>query len=81
MKHLFKVLFFNRKHHFLLALSIISMAFLTFASQSEMLTLGIITKQGPDFFELFAPSRNDILKKVDFVSKKEVRKSFLYYYH
>jgi ABC-type multidrug transport system fused ATPase/permease subunit len=42
------------------------------ASQLEVLSLGIITKKGPDFFELFAPLENDVLQKSDEVSFERV---------
>lgn len=48
------------------------MIFFTFASQLEGLALAIITKKGPDFFELFAPLEDGKIIKADSVSKQMV---------
>jgi ABC-type multidrug transport system fused ATPase/permease subunit len=48
MKLLFNLAFRNKKLRGLIALTILSMCLLTFASQLEMLALGIIAKMGPD---------------------------------
>ena len=48
----------------------------TGASQLEMFSLGVITKKGPDFFELFSPLKNGELKSQNFVSKKMLNERF-----
>lgn len=52
-KELFKIAFKNRQHRFLLGITLIAMCLLTIASQLEIVALGVITKRGPDLFELF----------------------------
>lgn len=56
----------------LIATIITAMILLTFASQLEILALGIITKKGPDFFELFAPLEDGKLKKTDKISRESI---------
>lgn len=53
MKLLLKAALLNRKHYALLLVTVIAMFFLTLASQTEMLSLGVIAKTGPNFFSLF----------------------------
>lgn len=72
MKQLFQTVFKNQSYRFLLSVTICAMCLLTFASQLEIFTLGIITKKGPDFFELFAPVQDDQLQRTDVISKSEV---------
>lgn len=67
IKHLFKTAFRHRHHRFLLGLTLIAMCLLTFATQLEILALGVITKRGPDFFELFGnPNSAGAISKEDF---------------
>lgn len=73
MKLLFRTAFQNGKYKALLALTIVCMCLLTFASQLEIFTLGMLTKKGPDFFELFAPVQNEQLQKVDQITLAEVQ--------
>lgn len=63
MRLLFRTALLGRQHRGFIALTILSMILLTFASQLEIMALGIITKKGPDFFELFAPIENDKLQR------------------
>lgn len=53
IRKLFGTAFKDRKHRFLLALTLIGMCLLTLASQLEILALGVITQRGTDFFQLF----------------------------
>ncbi len=53
MKLLFKTAFQSRQNITLLALTFMLMCLLTLASQMEIFSIGIITKSGPGFFELF----------------------------
>ncbi len=55
MRRLFQTALLGRQHRFLIALAVIGMILLTCASQLEIVALGIMTRKGPDFFELFAP--------------------------
>jgi len=72
MKLLFKAAFRNNRHWVLLVLTIISMVFLTFASQLEIFALGTVTKKGPNFFELFAPVEQGRLAAVPEVTKTQL---------
>lgn len=72
MKLLFKLAFQNRKNRILVALTLIAMCFSTFANQMEVLTLGIITRKGPGFFELFAPFENGRPQATSVLSKQEI---------
>lgn len=72
MKKLFYTAFHNHKHRFLLILTVVAMCLLTLASQLEIFALGVITKKGPDFFELFAPIESGELTRTDKVTKEEL---------
>lgn len=76
MKRLLKIAFRNPKHRFLLGLTIAAMCLLTFASQLEIFTLGVITKKGPEFFELFAPVEDGKLIKADLITYEQMEKRF-----
>lgn len=69
MRRLLSTAFRTRKHRYLLCLTLLSMCLLTFASQLEIFSIGIITKKGPDFFELFAPIDHQKLQPADEVTK------------
>ena len=56
MKLLFKTAFLGGRYKALLGFMVLAMCLLTFASQLEILALGVLTKKGPDFFELFGAS-------------------------
>ncbi len=73
MRSLF-ALIFSKKSYWKLIISaiLLSVAF-SIASQLEMLAFGIITKKGPDFFELFAPEINGRLIKSDRVTHEELK--------
>jgi ABC-type multidrug transport system fused ATPase/permease subunit len=73
MRRLFKTALLARQHRFLIAFTIAAMILLTFASQLEVMVLGIITRKGPDFFELFAPIHDGKLEKSHEVDWKEVQ--------
>lgn len=72
MKRLFQTALLAHQHRLLIAFSIVAMIMLTLASQLEVVALGIITRKGPDFFELFAPMQNGKLEKAQEVSWQEV---------
>lgn len=56
MKTLFIQILKDKALRFLIVFTVVAMCLLTFASQLEIFAIGIITKKGPDFFELFAPT-------------------------
>jgi ABC-type multidrug transport system fused ATPase/permease subunit len=70
MRLLFRIAFQNHKHKMLLVLTVIAMCLLTFSTQLEIFSLGVITKKGPDFFELFAPFKEGQLERSETVNKK-----------
>ena len=71
MRRLFQTALLGRQHRFLIAFTIVAMILLTFASQLEIVALGIITRKGPDFFELFAPIQDGKIQKSQEVSWKK----------
>lgn len=72
MKRLLQTALLARQHRLLIVFSILAMICLTLASQLEVVSLGVITRKGPDFFELFAPVHNGQLEKVQEISRKEM---------
>ncbi len=62
----------SRHYIVLMALAAFSMILLTLASQLEIVALGVITKKGPDFFEVFAPLQNGYLERGQTISWEEV---------
>lgn len=76
MKRLFRLAFRDGRHRWLIGLTILAMCLLTFASQLEIFTLGVITKKGPEFFELFAPIEDGKLIKTDKITHEELEKRF-----
>ncbi len=74
MKLLFSIAFKNHKHRLLLGVTIIAMCLLTFSTQLEIFAFGVITKKGPDFFELFAPEKEGKLSKSEVVHKDLLEK-------
>lgn len=47
---------------------------MTFASQCEMISLGLMAKKAPDFFELFAPMKEGKLSPIASVDKEQFEK-------
>lgn len=73
MRELFKTALLGKKLRILMICSVVFMILLTFASQLEIIALGVITKKGPDFFELFAPIKEGKLERSSTVSWQEVQ--------
>jgi len=73
MNRLFQTILKSQAHYLFLVLIVSSMIALTLASQMEIFALGLITKKGPDFFELFAPKTDGTLKATDAVSLHEMK--------
>jgi putative ABC transport system ATP-binding protein len=76
MKRLIKTALAQPRYIALLLFSLAAAFVFTAASQLEMFSLGVITKKGPDFFELFAPIKNGELKPQSYVSKKLLDERF-----
>jgi len=76
MKRLFSIAFNKHKYRFLLAATLMAMLFLTIANQMEIFTLGVITKKGPEFFELFAPIKDHTLERTDVITHEQLEERF-----
>lgn len=72
MRELLQTALLAKRHRLLILFSIVAMICLTLASQLEVVALGIITRKGPDFFELFAPIHDGKLEKAQDVSWSDV---------
>ena len=69
---LLKTALLGRQHRLLIGLTILFMVLLTFASQLEIMALGIITRKGPDFFELFSPIEDGKIQRQASITKQEM---------
>lgn len=69
MRLLLKAALQNRRHFLLLIFTLISMLLLTFSSQLEIFSLGVMAKTGPDFFSLFG-DKNSSSVTLDQVTQK-----------
>ena len=76
MKKLLKTACSRSHYIFLFLFSIVASLFFTLAGQLEMFSLGVITKKGPDFFELFAPEKEGTLTSCAKVSHAEMEQRF-----
>ncbi len=72
MRELFNTAILGKRLRILISFSIFFMILLTFASQLEIVALGVITKKGPDFFELFAPVQQGKLTKSESISWQDI---------
>ena len=72
MKTLFRLALFSSKHQILLWLTAGAMIVLTLASQLEIVALGVMTKKGPDLFEVFAPIKEGRLVPQEHISWAQV---------
>ncbi|MBA2368983.1 MAG: ABC transporter ATP-binding protein [Candidatus Protochlamydia sp.] len=73
MRLLLRTALLGRQHRLLIGLTLISMVLLTFASQLEVVALGVITRKGPDFFEIFAPLKDGKLERRQDVNWEDVK--------
>lgn len=72
MRLLIKAAIQNRKHYVLFAFTICAMFLLTFASQVEILSLGVIARTGPDFFVLFGEEHEKKLQSAEVLDREQV---------
>lgn len=72
MKLLLKAALRNRKHLSLLISTFLTLFALTVASQLEMFSLGVLSKNGADFFTLFGEKEDGGLRSSDSVSLETV---------
>lgn len=70
MRKLFMTAMRNRKHRVLLGIILVAMCMLTIATQLEIFALGVITKKGPDFFEVFGNIENGRIISTDIVTRE-----------
>lgn len=73
MKRLFKLILKKSSYRWLLFFAMLSMCLLSVASQFEIISLGIITKKGPDFFEVLSPASVDKTVPAS-ISKEQMEK-------
>lgn len=76
MKQLFLTAFSTARQKTLIAVSVFFMIFLTIASQLEVVSLGIIARKGPDFFEIFSSGsgkggKEEVVTKAQFEKRWE----------
>jgi len=76
MKRLFQIAFQHNKHRLLIIFTLVTMCFLTVATQLEIFALGVITRKGPEFFELFAPIKDDAFQRTSKITKAELDQRF-----
>lgn len=76
MKQLLKTAFSKSQYITLFFFSVVASLLFTFAGQLEMFSLGVITKRGPDFFELFAPLKDGQLASTGKVSEELLQPRF-----
>ena len=72
MRLLLKAALPHRKRFMLLGITFIFLIISIFAARAEMLAIGSVTKSGPDFFALFAPTKAGQIVNVDELSKEQV---------
>lgn len=76
MKKLLDVAFKNPIYRFLMVLTLFSMILLTIATDLEIFAVGVITRRGPEAFELFAPMEGGKLENGGVLTKEQVIKRF-----
>ena len=76
MKDLLKTACAKSHYISLFVFTMIASLLCTFAGQLEMFSLGVITKKGPDFFELFGPIENNTIIPANQVSKEQLLERF-----
>src|SRR5262249_12062383 len=66
----------NSRYLVLFVISLLASLLFTFSGQLEMFSLGVITKKGPDFFELFAPIENNVIVPQNSITHKQLQDRF-----
>lgn len=72
MKQLLLSVFRRRVFRKLLCLAVLSMCLVTFAAQLEIFALGIITRKGPEVFELFSPVQDRKLSVASSINEEQL---------
>lgn len=73
MKLLLKAVLTHKRHLSLLIVTFLSLFALTIASQMEMFALGILSKNGADFFTLFSPKKDGVIRSQNAISFHDVK--------
>lgn len=73
MRKLFRAVVKVKKHRLLFGLLLLSMVLFTIASRMEVVAIGVITKKGPDFFELFGPVQDGRLTVADSITQEQMK--------
>lgn len=73
MKLLLKAALAHKKHLVLLVVTFVSLLALTVASQMEMFALGILSNNGADFFALFSPKKEEVMRSQNAISLHDVK--------
>ncbi len=76
MKQLYQFAFRDKKNVLILIFSLFSALLFTATTQLEMFSLGLVTKKGPDVFELFGTEENGRLKSRNMITKEELVSRF-----
>lgn len=76
MKKLIKTACSSSHYIFLFIFTITASLFFSVSGSLEMFSLGVITKKGPDFFELFAPLKEEMLVPTNSVSRDDIDERF-----
>ncbi len=76
MKQLYHFAFQERKNVFILCFALISALVFTVSTQLEMFSLGLVTKRGPDVFELFGVEEKGQLKSRKAITEEELISRF-----
>lgn len=62
----------EKRQRRLVILMLFSMCLLTISTQLEIITIGVLTRKGPGFFELFGPIKEGELRDTGSVTKEEL---------
>lgn len=76
MRRLFSLAFSKRIYLIILILTFFAGLFFTLFTQLEMLSLGIITKKGPDVFELFGTETKGTLSPAKSITLEQMQERF-----
>ncbi|NGX58311.1 MAG: Lipid A export ATP-binding/permease protein MsbA [Chlamydiae bacterium] len=71
MKLLFQLAFLKNRNFHLIVFTMIAMCFFTIGTQMEIVTIGILAKKGPGFFELFSPVKDNVLQNSEKITHEQ----------
>lgn len=76
MRLLLKSAFLNKKHYFLLIVTVFAMFFMTLASQIEILSLGVMAKADASLFLVFGEKKGEKLEAKNDLTLEEIKKKW-----